>query len=62
MPEDRGINKLFEGIKKFKLVQDSSRDVKYSIKNIVNNTAITMYDARWVPEISGEYFVKYIIV
>ena len=23
---------------------------------------ITMYDARWVPEISGEHFVKYVIV
>ena len=30
----------------------SSWDVKYSIENIINNTVITMYGARWVLEIS----------
>ena len=32
----------------------SSWDVKYSIENVINNTVITMYGARWVLEIPGE--------
>ena len=32
-------------------LQNSHRDVKYSTRNVVNNTVITMYGARWVPEI-----------
>ena len=39
-------------------LQNSHRDVKYSIGNTVNNR-ITMYGARWVLEILGEHFVKY---
>ena len=30
---------------------DSHRDVKSSIGNIVDNTAVTLYGARWVLEI-----------
>ena len=33
-------------------LQNSHRDVNYSIENVVNNTVITVYGARWVLEIS----------
>ena len=38
-------------------LQNSHRNVKYSMGNIVNNIVITMCGARWVPEISEEHFV-----
>ena len=40
----------------------SSWDVKYSIENVINNTVITMYGARWVLEISGEHYEVYDMV
>ena len=40
---------------------DSNGDLKYSIANIVSSTIIAIYGARWVLEIPGEQFVKYLI-
>ena len=58
-----GLDGKGEGIKKYRLaVTDGHRDVKYSVGNIVGNTVIPMYGARWVLEILGGHFVKYIIV
>ena len=34
----------------------------HCIQNTANKIAISMCGARWVPEISGEHFVKYVIV
>ena len=48
------IGKKVEGIKKYKLVvTNSHRDVKYSIRNTVNNILITMYGVRWILDLSG---------
>ena len=44
------------------LLQNSHRDVKYSIGNIVHNTSITVYLSRSILEISGRHFVKYTVV
>ena len=41
---------------------NSHGDIKYSIGNIVNNIAISIYSARWVLEISRGFFIKYMIV
>ena len=43
-------------------LQNSHRDVKYSIGNIANNIVITVYGVRWVLELSGVHLVNYIIV
>ena len=52
-----------EGIKMYKLVATKqSQDVKCSIENTVNNIIITMYRVRWALEISGEHFVKCMLV
>ena len=50
-----------EEIKRYKLVvPKQSWDVKYSIENIVYNTAITMYGVRWVLKLfGGDHFVNY---
>ena len=37
-----------EAIKKYKLILNSYRDIKYIIGNIVNNILIIMYIVRWV--------------
>ena len=42
-------------------LQNSHGDVKYSTGNTVDNTVITTYGV-WVLEISGGYFVEYMIV
>ena len=40
-------------------LQNSHRDVKYSIGSTVNNIVITAYGAKWVLEVVGEkHFVK----
>ena len=44
------------------LLQNSPGDVKYSIGNIGNNIVRARNSARWVLEIWGERFVKYMIV
>ena len=52
-----------EGIKKYTLVvQNSPRDVKDSTGVILSNIVTTIYGARWVLEILGKHFVKYMIV
>ena len=43
-------------------LQNSYRDVKSSIGNTVNNIVITVYGVRWVLKISGEPFLKYMII
>ena len=43
-------------------LQSSHRDVTQSTGNTVNNTVVTMYGVRWLRDISGEYFVKNMIV
>ena len=40
------------------LAEYSHGDIKYNAGNRVNNIVITVYDARWVLEISGEHFVE----
>ena len=42
------------------LLQNSHKDVKYSMGNRVINIVITIYGASWVLEISRECFVKYV--
>ena len=39
-------------------LQNSHGDVKYSIENIVNNIAITMYGAGWALELSRRSLSK----
>ena len=39
-------------------LQNSHRDVKHSTGNTVNNIVVTMYGARWVLEISGDYHIQ----
>ena len=57
MPDGRGaggISGKDEEIKKYKWkLQNSQRDVKYSIGNIVNNILITMYGVRWIQDLLG---------
>ena len=43
-------------------LQNSHRDVKYSVGSTVNNTVITMYGARGGLGILGGHFIKYMIV
>ena len=43
-------------------LQNSRGDVKYSTGSIVNNVVITMYGAGLVLEISGEHFIRYMII
>ena len=43
---------------KFPVIKSNHRDVKYSIRNIVNNIAITMYDVRWLLDLSGYSLCK----
>ena len=40
-------------------IQNSHRDVKYNIGNIVSNVVITMYGARWVLDLVGDHIVSY---
>lgn len=47
-----------EGSKK---LQNSHRDVKHSIGNVVNHILITKHDARWVLDLERDHFVNYII-
>ena len=42
--------------------QSSHGAVKYSFGDIVNDIVVTMYSAKWVLEILGDHFVKYMIV
>ena len=43
-----------EGIKKYRLVVTTSLGgVHFSIGNIVNSVIVTMYVARWVPDLLG---------
>ena len=35
--------------------------LKYSTGNIVNDTVMTVHGAKWVLNISGDHFVKYLI-
>ena len=61
VPEGRGLGRLGakgEGIERYRQLQNSHGDVKYSIGNIINNVVITMYDAQWVLEISGGTLYK----
>ena len=53
-----------KGIKKYYtlVVQNSPRDVKDSTGVILSNIVTTIYGARWVLEILGKHFVKYMIV
>ena len=39
-------------------LQNSLRDVKYSVGNIVSNIVKTIFGARWEWKILGEHFVK----
>lgn len=39
-------------------LQNSHRTVKNSLGNVVNNIVITMYSARWVLDLSGDYFIN----
>ena len=55
----RGLGEKGEGVEK---LQNSHGDTKYSIENTVNNSMITMCGARWALEISGEHFMKYVII
>ena len=48
-----GGEELSEKGKGVKKLQNSHGDVKYSIRNIVNNIIITVYHARQVLELSG---------
>ena len=43
-------------------LQNSAGDEKYSPGNMANGTVIATCGARWVLEITGEQFVKYITV
>ena len=43
-------------------LQNSHRDVKDSIGNVVNNIAMTMYGVRWVPDLLGDHLVNYVNV
>ena len=43
-------------------LHNSHRGVKYSTQNIINNIVITLYGARWVPEILRDHFINYINV
>ena len=62
MPEGKGVGEMGgkgEQIKKYKLViTKQSWDVKFSIKNIVNDIVITVDDARSVLALSGESLCK----
>lgn len=63
MMGEEGLGEKGEGTGKYRLVQNSHRDVKCSLRNITNNIAISMYAARWVLEILGwEHFAKYMTV
>ena len=42
-----------KGLRTTNWLQNGPEDVKYSMRNIVNNVVITMHNARWVLEISG---------
>lgn len=44
------------------VVTTQSGDVKYSTRNVVTTVAITVYGARWEIEISGDHFVKYMVI
>ena len=50
MRKSRRIGEKGEGSKE---LQNNHADVKNNIVNIVSSTVMTMYDARWVLEISG---------
>lgn len=56
----RGLGKKGEEIKKYKLVVTKQLQgcTMHSTGNIVTNTVITMYSARWVQEIQGEALLK----
>ena len=43
-------------------LKNSNGDKKYSIGNVINNIVVTMDSARWVLEILGDRFIKYMIV
>ena len=63
----KGVGGLGEKVKGLKSkdwwLQNSHRDIKYSIGNIVNDIVITTYGIRWVLEIfRGDHLVKYMIV
>ena len=66
MPEGRSLGDWVRKVKGLRSTdgqsQNSHEDVKYSTGNIVSSVAISMYGASWVLEISGEYFVEYVIV
>ena len=55
-----GMDEKGEGIKKYKQLQNSHMDVKYSIGNIVN-ILITLYGVRWVLDLSGCNLVSYTV-
>ena len=44
------------------ILQNSHREVKYSIRSIVNNIEVTMHGARKVLDLSRERVVSYINV
>ena len=48
-----GIGEKGKGMKKYKLIATKYGDVKCCIGNIINNILITMYDARWVQDLSA---------
>ena len=49
-----GVCKNGEGIKKYRLVVTTSLGgVHFSIGNIVSSVIVTMYVARWVPDLLG---------
>lgn len=41
--------------------QNTHRDIKYSMRNIVTNIVIAVYDARQLLEIPEDHFVEYMI-
>ena len=42
--------------------KNSHRDVEYSIENTVDNSVITMSGVRWVTDLPGVHFIRYINV
>lgn len=57
-----GVGSLGEKVKGLKSaarqLQNSHRDVRYSIGNIVNKTIITMCGAGWALDLLGGHFVN----
>lgn len=65
MPEGRGVGGLGgkgEGIENYKcVVTNQSCDIECSVGSVANDIATIVCGARWVLEIPGDHFEKYMI-